>query len=73
MRTLISGKSFTQRWMLVEITGANKIYTMKRYKRAQSVLNLKVLSTCLARGKIFKNVGSFFFFFLRDEKNLSVF
>ena len=45
--------------MLVEITGANKMYTTKRYKRAHSVLNLKVLSTCLARGKIFENVGFF--------------
>ena len=39
--------------MLVEITGANEIYTTKRYKYAHSVLNLKVLNTCLARGKIF--------------------
>ena len=33
------------------------MYTTKRYKRAHSVLNLKVLSTCLARGKIFENFG----------------
>ena len=51
--------------MLVEITGLNKMYTTKRYKRAHSVLNLKVLSTCLARRKIFENVG-FFFFILSD-------
>ena len=74
IRTLISGKLFTQRLMLVEITGSNKMYSTKRYKRAHSVLNLKVLSTCLARGKIFENFGYFFFlsffffFFSRDEK-----
>ena len=59
IRTLISGKLFTPRWMLIEIIGANKMYTTKRYKRAHGVLNLKVLSTCLARGKIFENVGFF--------------
>ena len=57
-RALIS-ELFTQRWMFVEIIGANKMYTTKRYKHAQSVLNLKVWSTCLARGKIFENVGFF--------------
>ena len=46
--------------MLVKITGANKMYITKRYKRAYSVLNLKVLSTCLARGMIFENVGFFY-------------
>ena len=35
------------------------MYTTKRYKRAHSDLNLKVLSTCLASGKIFENVGFF--------------
>ena len=41
---------------------------MKRYKRAHSVLNLKVLSMCLAHRKIFENVGFFFsaFFILSD-------
>ena len=66
IRTLILGKLFTQRWMLVKITGANKMYATKRYKRACSILNLKVLSTCLTHGKIFENVG--FFFFKRQEK-----
>ena len=61
---MISGKLFTQRWMLVEITGANKMYTTKRYKRVHSDLILKVLSACLARAKIFENVG----FFSRDAK-----
>ena len=42
IRTLIS-EQFTQRWMLVEITGANEMYTTKRYKRVHSVHNLKVL------------------------------
>ena len=42
------------------------MYPTKRYKRAHSVLNLKVLNTCLARGKIFENVG---FFFKRREKS----
>ncbi len=51
--------------MLVKITGANKMYTTKRYKRAHSALNLKVLSKCLVRGKIFENVG----FFKRQEKS----
>ena len=37
----------------------------KRYKHAYSVFNLKVLSTCLARRMIFKNVG----FFKREEKS----
>ena len=50
---------FTQQWMLVEIKGVNKMYTTKRYKRAYSVLDLKVLSTCLARGMIFENIGFF--------------
>ena len=68
IRTLISGELFTQRWMFVEITVANKMYTMKRYKHAHSVINLKVLSTCLVCGKIFENVG-----FLRDKKNPPVF
>ena len=58
-RALISEKLFTQRWMLIEITGANEIYRTKRYKRAHSVLNSKVLRTCFARGKIFENVGFF--------------
>ena len=62
IRTLISGELFTQRWMLIEITEANKMYTTKRYKCVHSVLNLKVLSTCLARGIIFENV-----FFKRQE------
>ena len=43
--------------MFAEITGANKKYTMKRYKHAHSVHNSKVLRTCLAHGNIFKNVG----------------
>ena len=43
--------------MLAEMTGANEKYTTKRYKRAHSVLYLKVLRTCLARGNIFENVG----------------
>ena len=58
--TLIPGELFTQRWMLVEITGANKMYTTKRYEHAHSVLNLKVLSTCLAHGMTFENVGVLF-------------
>ena len=33
IRTLKSEELFTQRWMLVEITEANKMYTTKRYKR----------------------------------------
>ena len=41
--------------MLVKITGENKMYTTKRYKRAHSVLNLKVLRMWLTRGKIFEN------------------
>ena len=45
--------------MLVKITGENKMYTTNRYKRARSVLQLKVLCTCLARAKIFENVGFF--------------
>ena len=45
--------------MLVTITGANKMYTTKRYKRAHSVLNLKVLSACLAHGMIFEKVRFF--------------
>ena len=57
IRTLISGELFTQRWMLVEIMGAHKMYTMERYKRAHSVLNLKVLSMCLAHRMIFENIG----------------
>ena len=48
--------------MLVKIIGTN-MYITKRYKRVFSVLNLKVLSTCLARGRMFENVG-----FLRDQK-----
>ena len=52
--------------MLVKITGANKMYTIKKYKRACSVLNFKVLSTCLARQMIFENVG----FFKRQEKQI---
>ena len=54
--------------MLVAITGANKMFTAKRYKRAHSVHNLKMLRTCLARGNIFENG-----FFLRDEINPPVF
>ena len=49
--------------------GANEMYTTKRYKREQSVLNLKVLRTCLACGNIFKNVG----FSQRNETNPLVF
>ena len=63
--TFIRNELFTQQWMLVEITGANKMSTTKRYKRAHSVLYLKVLSMCLVRGKIFENVG---FFLKRLEK-----
>ena len=59
VRTLTSGELFIQQWMLVEITGANKMFTTKRYKRAYSLLDFKVLSTCLARGMIFENVGFF--------------
>ena len=59
IRTLVSGELFTQWWMLVKITGANKMHTMKRYKRAHSIRNLKILSMCLAHGKIFENVGFF--------------
>ena len=55
IRTLISKEIFTQWWMLVEITGADKMYTTKRYKCAHSILNLKVLSMCLACGMIFEN------------------
>ena len=44
IRTLISGELFTQQWMLVEITGSNKMYTTKRYKRTRSVLNSKALA-----------------------------
>ena len=54
IRTFISGELFTQRWMLFKSTGANKIYTPKRYKRAYSVLKLKELSTCLVCGMIFE-------------------
>ena len=44
--------------MLAEMTGANKeIYNEKIHKRAQSVHNSKAIGTCLARGKIFENVG----------------
>ena len=39
---------------------------MKRYKRGYRVLNLKVLSTCLASGIIFRNAG---FFFKRQKKS----
>ena len=42
--------------MLAEITGATEKYTTKSYKYAQSVHNLKVLRTYLARGNIFENV-----------------
>ena len=59
IRTLIAGELFTPRWMLVKITGANKMYTTKRYKCAHSVFNLKVLSTFLVHGKIFENVEFF--------------
>ena len=69
IRTLISGELFTQQWILVEIAGANKMYTTKKYKRAHSVLDSKVSSTSLARGMIFENVE----LFPRDEKNPSVF
>ena len=62
---MISGELFIQQWMLVEITEANKRYTTKRYKRAYSVLNSKVLSTHVARRMIFENVG----FFKRQEKS----
>ena len=44
------------------------MYITKRYKHAFSVLNLKVLSTCLAGGLMFENVG-----FLRNQKNPTVF
>ena len=54
--------------MLVEIIGANEMYTTKRYKHAHSVLNLKVLITRLARGMIFENIG----FFERQEKSCSL-
>ena len=70
IRTFISWELFTKQWMLVKITTANKMDTTKRYKRAHSVLNLKEISTCLARGMIFENVG---FLFLRDKKNPRVF
>ena len=44
--------------MLAEMKGANKeIYDEKIQKRAHSVHNSKVIRTCLARGKIFENVG----------------
>ena len=44
--------------MLAKMTGANKeIYNEKIHKRAHSVHNSKVIRTCLARGKIFENVG----------------
>ena len=44
--------------MLAEMTGANKeIYKEKIHKRAHSVYNSKVIRTCLARGKIFENLG----------------
>ena len=49
---------------IVEIMGANKMYTMKRCKRVYSILNLKVLSMYLACGIIFENVR----FFKRQEK-----
>ena len=68
MKTLISWKLFTQGLILVKITGANKMYTSKRYKRAYSVLNLKILSTCLACEMIFENVG----FFKGQEKSSSL-
>ena len=51
--------------MLVEITGANKMYTIKIYKRAQSVPDLKVLRMCLARGMIFEYIR----FLKRQEKS----
>ena len=43
--------------MLVEMTGANEMYSTKRYKRAHSVYNSKVIRTCLTRGNIFENFG----------------
>ena len=52
---LISWEMFTQRWMFVKLTGANKMYTTKWYKcAAYSILNLKVLRTFsfLSRGII---------------------
>ena len=67
IRILTSGEVFTQRWMLDEIAWANKMYMTKRYKRAHSILNLKVLRACLVRGNIFENVG----FFKRQEKSSS--
>ena len=51
--------------MLVKITGANKMYTTKKYKRAYIVPYLKVLIMYLASGMIFENVG----FFKRQEKS----
>ena len=51
--------------MLVEITGANEMYTTKRFKCAHSVLYSKVLRTYLPRGDIFENVG--FFLKKRDK------
>ena len=46
-------KQFTYRWVIAEMTGANEKYTTK------SVQNSKVIRACLARGKIFENVGYF--------------
>ena len=35
------------------------MHTMKKYKRAHSIHNLKVLRICLAHGNKFENVGFF--------------
>ena len=44
--------------MLAGMTGANgEIYNEKIQKFAHCVHNAKVMGTCLARGKIFENVG----------------
>ena len=43
--------------MLVEITGANKIYTTKTYKQAYSVLNSKV---CVWHVEIYFKMLDFF-------------
>ena len=73
IRTLISGKLYTQWWMLVEITGTNKMYTTKRYKRARSVLNLKVhvwhVERYLKMLDFFQETRSIFTFTLFFGKN----
>ncbi len=50
--------------MLVEITGANKMYTTKRYKRAHSVLNLKVFKYVFGKWNDIRKCWIFFFNFL---------